>query len=311
LLSVVLGASLLILLHGEWFDAPPMWLQLVLDAGHAPLFGVLALIVLGLLRLAPRFERAGIGVYIAALSISVGLGLLSELLQYFGERNADGVDALRDAIGAVTFLGFHATFDPLLKPHLPCGPFTSRRLRATFLLLFLTTFWQVGSLGLGYVQRDAAHPRLFDFQHRWERHFYRLVRGDLEATTLPGEPSVAVARLTIRPGRYPGLRLRPHPDWSAYRELKLSVYSDLPGETVLRMRIDDRIHDGTLGDRYNTRFTLLPGWNRLSVDLDEVRRAPKERTMDLSQIRRVALFDVETEQEYSLYLGPIELSGAR
>ena len=91
---------------------------------------------------------------------------------------------------------------------------------------------------------------------------------------------------------YPGVSLEePWPDWSGYRELRLTVRNneDAPVEVVLR--VHDRAHTYAFGDRYNETFSLPPRrLTTLRVPLSRIQHAPAGRLMNLRQIASVILY---------------------
>jgi hypothetical protein len=62
----------------------------------------------------------------------------------------------------------------------------------------------------------------------------------------------------------------------------------------LHLRINDQIHDESemqhYNDRYNTTLPLNPGWNSFQIDLQQLKKAPASRQMDMNSISKVGLF---------------------
>jgi len=76
-----------------------------------------------------------------------------------------------------------------------------------------------------------------------------------------------------------------------------------------------RIHDlqhtqGTqrYDDRFNRRFLLKQGWNHIEIELKDVMSAPKNRTMNPSQMLGIGLFVVALREPQIIYLDNIQLS---
>jgi hypothetical protein len=99
---------------GQWLQPPDRSLAWItfLDAGHVPLFGVIALAVLQFLLATPLANRSRTFLYGLALGLTVLMGALSEWLQIGANRNSDPQDLLRDALGAGSFLLIAGTRDP-------------------------------------------------------------------------------------------------------------------------------------------------------------------------------------------------------
>ena len=69
---------------------------------------------------------------------------------------------------------------------------------------------------------------------------------------------------------------------------KKSILGQCAWIFVITCRVHDRQH--TLGlelynDRFNRSYPLNPGWNRISINIEDISTAPQTRPMDLSQIQ--------------------------
>ncbi len=107
---------------------------------------------------------------------------------------------------------------------------------------------------------------------------------------------------------YPGVILRPPLlDWAPYRSLSLHVYSAAADTVTLVVRIDDERAGPEYGDRYNGYFPIHPGENSIEVDLEQVRRSPARRELDLSRLDRVLLFLRKPDETPVLYFDGIAL----
>jgi hypothetical protein len=115
-------------------------------------------------------------------------------------------------------------------------------------------------------------------------------------------------RLDLKPGAYPGIGIvEPHPDWSGYRVLAITIVSDLDAPLPIAIRVHDAAHDQRYEDRFNRALTVAPGVNRFTIALDDIRHAPDRREMNMRRIRGVLLFAYQRTQPTHLYLGPIRL----
>jgi hypothetical protein len=286
------------------------------DAGHAILFGVVAIAVLvalpGKPGDPPAMRRRTYG---TALAIAVGLGLASEMVQFFGPRDADLVDFLRDVAGAAAFLLFAATFErgaieSSSRPHVPVAALA--RIAAVFVLML--AFVPLAATAMSYGFRNAAFPHLMDFESYWESRFVATRHADITLAFLP-EPwnedrTRLVGMVTFLPGDYSSLILRePVADWSAYRSLRFDVYSTLDREVDLTVRIDDEFAWGrqTYGERYQGKLAIRPGRNEIAIPLEEVREGPRERSLDLARIQQVVVFDKFEGEPYVLYFDSFRL----
>jgi hypothetical protein len=306
------GAAALILI--QIFVRGPgqrlLWSE-VLNAGHAPLYGLVAVAILHVLEPGGgRREGPRVRLYLLALLLTVAAGVLAELIQGVTGGDADPMDVARDAAGASAFLLAVSAFDP--------GLFHSRiraHRPAAILLAALTlavTFASVTSTAADFLQRDAAFPMLCEFETHWGRRFISENKVRMEICAPPegwtDPPSSGVARLTFQSGRYPGLAIRePHPDWRGFKELVFEVFSDNPEPIELDLRIHDRDHNNEYSDRFNRALTIEPGTNRISIALQDVESAPRGRRMNMSRIQALALFADHPGAPFVLYLDDLRL----
>ena len=312
--AVVIGA-----LSFLEFAPPPgrgELLHVLYDAGHAMLFGLVALAALvalpGKPGDAPAKRRA---TYWTAFAIAAVLGAASEMVQFFGPRDADLFDLVRDVVGAAAFLLFAATFEDGVvgwsgRPHVPIAAVA--RIAAVFLLLL--AFVPLAATATAYGFRNAAFPHLMDFESYWESRFLVTRHANITLAFLP-EPwnedtNRLVGMVTFLPGGFSSLTLRePVTDWSAYRTLRFEVFSTLDHEVDLTVRIDDEIatERQTHGERYQGELTIRPGLNEIEIPLEEIRGGPRERSLDLSRIQNVIVFDKFEGEPYTLYLDSFRL----
>jgi hypothetical protein len=87
----------------------------------------------------------------------------------------------------------------------------------------------------------------------------------------------------------------------------LTFVSDLDASLPLVIRINDAAHDNRYADRFNRQVVIRPGVNRVVIPLDDVRRAPNRREMDMRHIRQIIVFGYRVTAPTHVYLGPIRL----
>jgi VanZ family protein len=305
-----IAALLLYLFFGDSPGRSPFW-QAFFNAGHAPLFGVIAVLIYGLL---PSDRFGGVRRGWAAFGLTVALGALTEVLQTLQARGDPSVeDLLRDTAGASAFLLLACSVRPAV-PSVLSSP-RWRRVGAALLavLILAAAGWALMRTTAAYVARNRAVPRLYALDGTWwESRFIQADRNRL----MPGALRLQVgeredfrlARLDLEPDRYSGISFaHMYPDWRGYRQLALIVYSDLPAPLPMVIRVHDARHANRFGDRFNRDLTIRPGLNRLVIPLDDIRHAPQGREMDMSRIRGIGLFTVDLAAPIHLYLGAIRL----
>jgi len=120
-----------------------------------------------------------------------------------------------------------------------------------------------------------------------------------------------VLQVNLLPGKYPGFSLDDFPnDWRGWHVLVIDIVNPAPTALAFSCRIHDALHEarGNLfADRFNGRFILQPGENRLRIDLAAVEHAPAGRVMDMSDIRAPACFTIDLDHPRTLLLRSLVL----
>jgi hypothetical protein len=114
--------------------------------------------------------------------------------------------------------------------------------------------------------------------------------------------------MKLFPAAYPGLSLKlAESNWSAYDLIALDI--DNPQEEMLDIvvRIDDRPDYPDYEDRYNVRYTLLPGSNHLRIPLNSLCTSGTARPLNLRSISQFMFFMVDTQVIYRLYVDHVRL----
>jgi VanZ family protein len=310
---VVIAALLAVLAFVEAPDQTLFW-DAFFNAGHALLFGLVALLIRSLPGLAPG-ENREVQRFVRAIVITLLLGAASELLQLFQPtRDASVGDFLRDAAGATGFLLFRAAVvAPGAGVRSQMGAaarMASGLLAVSLLLAVAVPFLLVVGI---YLERDRAFPTLFRLDgSRWERPFVSTGDAQLKPKAPLGaglaSGSGSLALLTFQPGLYPGLVLdEPYPDWRGFRRLVFTAFSDIDTPLTLTIRVHDVWHDQRYEDRFNKQIVITRGEHQIGIPLDEIRKAPRGREMDLQHVRGIVMFAYRLERPAHVYLGPFRL----
>ena len=171
------------------------------------------------------------------------------------------------------------------------------------LLPLLTAVWDEQ-------QARRQFPLLADFESPYElsRWFYWKQLRLENQIVRHGRSS---ARVQLSTAKYSGIALFHFPrDWRGYHWLHFSVYNPLATKLEINCRLDDTTHrqrHGPYEDRFNTQFLLKPGWNDLSVSLQQAAAAPKGRAMNMSSIKGFGLFVVQQKEAIAIYLDHVYL----
>ena len=294
-IAVILGL-LLILAFGDVPERTRFWRALV-NLGHVPLFGFLALSLLSVVRRSrPQWSSAShsLGAFIGA----VGIGLAAEALQALTpNREASLQDIARNVAGALAFLVAGAVRD---NRHEWARGRLGLAIGAAALLVAVAAGEFARAVAVD-VALARAMPTLARLDGSW---WERDVVTPTAATLTPADPG-HLARLVLEPGTYPGLTLDElYPDWRGFRLLELTIVSDREAPLAMSIRVNDAAHDNRHADRFNRSLVIARGVNHVRIPLDEIRRAPDTRTMDMARIRTVILFAPGLVQPVELRLGP-------
>jgi hypothetical protein len=315
--AVAIYAVLLMLLGLFFiFGGPPdrtLFWDGLFDAGHVLLFAASTLLAVRLalsLDTGPRIQSW------RAAQVFVGMMLLaplSEVVQMVQpSRNPSLNDVLRDSAGVIAVWLWWLPSSSMLQS------VTSWRLGAALRIagaavLVLAIGVPLASIARVYDGRKRAMPDLVRLDgSNWERRLVRVRNARLTPSVVVTDGETrrvqAPATLALRPGRYPGIALNePYPDWTPYRQLVFDVESPDGAPRGWTVRVHDASHNGDYRDRFNREFVLTGGRQTITIPLEDVRRAPVNREMDMRHIRGVAMFAWELDHAAQVEVGPLRL----
>lgn len=289
-------------------------LSAIKNAGHAPLFGILSLVMFGLSthllgRCVPRRDLH----YLIAFVSTCMIGAFSEFIQISGPRDADIMDIIRDVIGAVSFLAILMTFDSGTVSTLKrIGGKTISLIRLIAILLFLTAFIDVMLLGVASLHRYHVFPQICGFETYWENRFLETETADLTITAPPPRWNDAggahVGKLTFPRADFPHIFIEPYPDWSDYEFLNVKIYSEEDTSLALTLRIDDSQPNSAFEDRFRRQIIINPGMNEIHIPLNMVQNAPPARKMDMTSIHLIYLIAIRPRAPFVIYIDDFRLS---
>lgn len=269
---------------------PPTYAgRTVENAGHVPLFFLVTLAVIHVLRGYPRFNSgpsAAAWLYGVAGLAGVGAGFLSEVIQRPLRRDASWEDVIADAIGVVCALGVHALLDRrsgLRRWHRALAVCVVGAGTAVYLAPIVT-------MTRAYLHRNGQFPVLADFHSRAEMYWTMNLGTGRE---IVGD--VLVVHFMAKD--FPGVSFHePVPDWTAWKALLIDVENPGSKPLDLGVRIHDRRHNHQYHDRFNRNFVLAAGERKLlRIALEDVLHGPRSRLMDMRQISDITLFRIEPD----------------
>lgn len=233
----------------------------------------------------------------------VGAGV--ELAQSFDNRDVDWRDMFRNLTGfwAVLALrpwvGFRQSY-----------PMRDWLLRAFAVAMLAIDLVSVSHIAVQQVRVSQWLPDLYDFQQDHPERFWRgnVTRRSGEGCGPISESALAID-LTTR--RYSGASLDNLPsDWRGNDTLEIVLWNPQNYTIPLTLRINDTAHErgsNIYHDRFNRTFQIAPGTNHIRQDLSHVATAPKDRTMNMDDVRRLMFFTTNLSQPARLCLSKLRL----
>lgn len=273
------------------------------DLGHIFIFAIWTVL---LLRLWPWLKAVSFGtqtLVILLLCIFMGGGI--EWVQGLIGRYPSADDLIRDLIGSLLALlfWFPKRFD--------LGRFWRHLLQILCIAALLIAFAPVPRSLVDEWSAWRQFPHLSDFEAPFELDRWS---GDAELTIdhTHAWSGRAALRIDLGTDLYSGAALNYFPgNWLGWGHLTCHLYN--PDATPIRLtfKITDRHHDVSgyrFEDRFNRSQDILPGWNRITIDLSDVVSAPDDREMDLTRITAFQLFSIRLPAPRTLYLDHLMLN---
>lgn len=276
-----------------------LWQRVAQNAGHGPVFGAFAIVLL-LLQAPPAGLRLRVfRQYRGVFLVVVLLGVVTELLQLaLPNRSLSAADAMHDATGAALGLALVWFVERRLARRRGVDAGDARTPVAVAIAMgaFTILAWQPLQAARAYAARAAAVPVLLPLRAEAESAFTRVTDAAVSHASLPvdfRQPGDADSlRLSFKAGARPDLQLlEPPADWSTYEQLIIDVTNPASQPVQLVLRVFDATHDMTHEDRFNQEL-VIPARTRTTVRiaLEAVATSPRGRRMDMTAISDVMLF---------------------
>lgn len=284
---LVVAAALLALLVFANPLASGLWQKTLFDSMHVLVFAVVAL--------ALRFAIvvfAGINTThstIIAGLMAFALSIFSEAIQIPGPRDASVHDLLADWLGAIAALLFATTLSAEMRVR-RTGRITIAAIATALLFIAL---WPLLTVSIAYTERYTQLPTLVSFDSRFGHVFHRPSHSSIE-TIRDSINERNVGEITLEDGKWPGIIFQGiWPDWREFSTLVLEFGLDDESPLNVNIRVHDLSHkfgSQPRDDRFDTTFTLQPGFGTLMIPLEQIRNAPIDRLMDMSEIDAIIIF---------------------
>ncbi|MFD2231894.1 hypothetical protein [Alkalimarinus sediminis] len=276
-------------------------IKLLWDLGHIPFMFFTGLLLVSLLsRLAVMPYWAFFGLYAC---IAVMIAVVTEYLQGKVGRITSLSDVLADLWGAL-----------LAWLYIGCYP-KGRRFKWKVLFYGLAL-----GLGGGVLTKPAItvydevlakrqFPLIAGFESSSELSRWS-ARGGFEQSRDRATEGQYSLKVLLLPEGYSGTSVNDFPaDWQEYDYFRFDVWSPL-SFLPLTVRMHDMQHvegEQHYNDRFNRRYQLKKGWNRILIDLNDVLHAPKGRLFRLDEVEGVGWFSYNLGTTETIYLDQVML----
>ena len=273
----------------------------VWDLGHVLAFAILMVFVI---KLSNVYMRLPVLLqFLLAGVIACMLGLLIEFIQLYTGRSFSLNDVLLNVIGVTTAIAF---FSPKLKT---LGTRLVRLIRLAVVLILLLVSRDAMVFSYDAYQASRQFPVLIDLSTPYE---LTRCRGQHVRYDISKIDQVKVLRAEFLPAKYATLIFDHFPrDWSMQKNIKIVAYNPDEKDIILYTRIHDLAHfekDSPYSDRYNDKLVLTHGWNTLTIPLDDIRQAPRQREMDMRRIHQLMFYFPHLDQPRTLLIQKITLT---
>ena len=237
---------------------------------------------------------------LSVFSYFIGVLVISFIIESIQNnlgRSFSTMDILRNLVGSAIALFFIAR------------PFLHISALSFLLLIFAFDLTGFGTTVWTDINIQQRKPIIEDFESglvlmRWSNEIVQS-----EQHVFSGKYS---AKVTFQPGKYPGTGLEGMlKDWSNYSTFELQIYNPASDVETLTIRIEDRQHAQSLdqkhNDRFNRSFQLSPGWNTLNISLNDIKYAPDNRDMSMTEMHQIILFMSNVKQQKVLFMDDFRL----
>lgn len=294
------GLLVLIVVPFFFIGGPDVFSSLVLqnfwNFGHIIFFAVVMLLIQAFKPL-PHWRH-----WLLVSLIAMVLGCLIEFIQQFVGRSASIDDVLHNLFGVWLGLFWGQKPNRLIW-----------MLRAASVMFITPALWLTIDSGIANLVMRHQFPQINSFESRYELQQLRLNKAQVKALQSPalhthGELSLQIELST---DKYAGISLLGlYGDWGHYGAIVMDFYNPDNQPLDLVIRISDLQHDrgaNQFNDRFNRSILLMPGWNQLAIAMDDIRTAPRDRAMVMSEISNITVYAVQLSVPRQFYWDNVRL----
>ena len=299
IITVLIGFPLLFVGGPDYYSG--RFVKTLWGLGHIPFMFMFGLALIELIsRLKLKSLWTPLLIYCVVI---LGVSFVTEFLQGFVGRSPSITDVSADIFGALTALVIACRYQLIsIAPG-------NRVLTLITLVVGVIVF--IKPLTIMYDEALAKHqfPLISGFENKTELTRWASKEKLMRSTDRSTEGKYSL-KFAILPEGYSGLSIMDFSaNWKPYRWLQFDIWtarSQLP----ITVRIHDRDHVESAqlySDRFNQRYTLLKGWNRILIDLQKVKLSPQGRMLNLEEVWGLGLFSHDLGTREVVYLDRITL----
>jgi hypothetical protein len=276
------------------------------DLGHVFLFAVVSYLLIRDWKYLSRQSFVTQSWFI--LAICLLLGIITELIQVKFDRTPDFGDLGRDVLGGFLAIYFCASNRfQISKKFLKIS-------QIILIFLFLFALYPLTRSLADELLSHIQFPLLSDFETPFEKYRWDPYAeiGIDKTVARTGNNSL---KLILNTDNFTGAFLKFFPsNWKGFISLNFSIYNPEQDSLMITCRINDSHHwkrDYQYSDRFNKKYYLKNGWNDISISLENIKKAPKSRFMDLAKIDLIGIFAVRLAKPRIIYIDNVRLYGTK
>lgn len=308
LLIVVAVATVLLILFGQlpWSGR---WVTVLSDSAHGPASALIAACIFGWRRNSTLTNNRSLPRdWVVSLMLTVALGALIELVQYFIGRDAEASDVMTDVLGAVAGTSASVFSVAHRDPRHGVAWIPSIALSSACLATIAMSLPALIMMK-AYLDRDARFPLLMDADALTGTYFFTPFWIDGRRAPLPGgfhhgQISRNGYRVRLASDSDWGLGiLELTPDWSRFNTLTIDIVNPVASRLSLGIRVFSHPH-GLVGRpgfiaHYSTSEAGPSQWR---IPLKTMQEAKGKQHVDLTQLRGLVIFQTAENRAREFYV---------
>ena len=272
------------------------------DLGHLAAFALFAYM------LVTRSKRLSRSPFLTQLIVALGIlalvGLSIELLQLCVGRTFSWLDLSKDLVGTAIGIVFCAPERKKLPQKFHLG---------LKLICIGLVLWEAFPFGRDFLDETIARrqfPLLSGLETPFERGRWSGGAQYFVDRSVHHQGRASL-RVVLGTEEYSGVALDYFPrDWRGYAFLSFDILNPGSEPIDLTCRVNDTVHQlrgNHYEDRFNRTYRFNPGWQTVRISLEEIRKTPRERSMNMEAIDNFAIFAIRLPRPRTIYIDNVRL----